>query len=574
MDRDLILHRYRPLADLGTGGHGSVVLAFDTRMARRVAIKRLPLADGAMPGGHSRPGLAEARTAALLNHPAIVTVYEWDATDDEALIVMEDVGGASLADVLDESDGRLGPDATAAVVQTLASALSFAHENGVLHLDLKPGNVLLAHDGRVKLADFGIAALTGPGGRASGWGGTIGYMPPEQIRGDDLDERSDIWALAALAYELLTGANPFDADTLEGSLFKIEMADVPLPSEFVASLPAGVDDVLLAALAPDPSERYLSVAGFARALLPHLGDPVAGHAILAELVSRVAGPPVTDDGTPRQDTFWERHVGHTGVARRMLAAAVCAWLAWSGIGVFDLGSAATVSATSLIGLSGLLAPALGLALGLGSVIAGLLWTLGPLPAAGFALVAAVFWLLVGRRGTGCGLAPWTAPLLGSAYAAPALPLLLGFACRPLQAALGAVASGLTVTAVSLLAGSGPPYLSIPFDALASPLAATGAEGALPLALPGPGLLVALAAWPLSALVCSAACSRPSRVWASVGAVLGALVLLGGYWAWETFFDGRFPLLDAVPHVLVAAIVAGIVISLGPPPAKRCQREES
>ncbi|MDZ4064158.1 MAG: serine/threonine-protein kinase, partial [Coriobacteriia bacterium] len=236
MEEPLILERYRPLAELGSGGHGTVVLAFDTRMARRVAIKRLPL-------GHEarKAGLAEARTAAMLNHPEIVVVHEWDTDEDEAFLVMEHVNGISLADILDETGVPLDVDEAAAVLGGVARALAFAHDNGVLHLDIKPANILITRDGRVKVADFGVSALTGLSGRAHGMAGTIGYMPPEQIRAEELDARTDEWALASLAYELLTNANPFDSDSLEGSLFKIENADMPLPSDFEPSLTPGVD---------------------------------------------------------------------------------------------------------------------------------------------------------------------------------------------------------------------------------------------------------------------------------------------------------------------------------------------
>ncbi|MCE5204427.1 MAG: serine/threonine protein kinase, partial [Actinomycetia bacterium] len=227
VDRPLIVDRYRPLADLGAGGHGSVTLAFDTKMARRVAIKRLPLPQDRFGRATPRTGLAEARTAALLNHPCIVTVHEWDTDSDEAFIVMEAIDGASVADILNETRAPLDLDEAAAVVDAVAAALEFAHQNGVLHLDLKPANVLVSRDGHVKVADFGVSALTDATGRARGSAGTLGYMPPEQLRGRPLDVRTDEWAFASLVYRILTNVNPFDADHPEDALFRAEIAPVP-----------------------------------------------------------------------------------------------------------------------------------------------------------------------------------------------------------------------------------------------------------------------------------------------------------------------------------------------------------
>jgi serine/threonine protein kinase len=163
----LILGRYRPLAELGEGGHGAVDLAFDTKMARRVAIKRIPLSHAGVRRLGTTTGLAEARTSALLNHPNVVTVFEWDTDADEAFLIMEHVDGAPLSDLLD-AYAPLEPDEAAAVLDPVCAALSFAHDNGVLHLDLKPENVLVTRDGRRRDARLHApgAAPRREGGRA------------------------------------------------------------------------------------------------------------------------------------------------------------------------------------------------------------------------------------------------------------------------------------------------------------------------------------------------------------------------------------------------------------------------
>ena len=254
METGLILGRYRPLAELGEGGHGAVDLAFDTKMARRVAIKRIPLSRTGVKLLARTTGLREARTAALLNHPNTVTVYEWDTDEDEAFLIMEHVDGASLADLLD-AYAPLDADEAAAVLGPIADALLFAHDNGVLHLDLKPDNVLITRDGLVKVGDFGVASLTNAAGQAISAGGTLGYMPPEQLRGETVDARTDMWAYAALAFEVLTGAIPFASDTIEGALFKAERTGVPAPGEFEPALPPEIDEILMAALSAEPADR-------------------------------------------------------------------------------------------------------------------------------------------------------------------------------------------------------------------------------------------------------------------------------------------------------------------------------
>ncbi|MDO9555988.1 MAG: serine/threonine-protein kinase [Coriobacteriia bacterium] len=557
MEEPLILERYRPLAELGSGAHGTVVLAFDTRMARRVAIKRLPL-------GHEarKAGLAEARTAAMLNHPEIVVVHEWDTDDDEAFLVMEYVDGASLADILDETGAPLDADEAAAVLGGVARALAFAHDNGVLHLDIKPANILITRNGRVKVTDFGVSALTGLSGRAHGIAGTIGYMPPEQIRAEELDARTDEWALASLAYELLTNANPFDSDSLEGSLFKIENADMPLPSDFEPGLPRGVDDVLLAALAPESEERYPSVSAFVTALLDHLGDAEVGRESLADLVSGL----VEDDEDGMAEEYarlglWDRLASRAHWFRRGWAAVLCGWLVWAGLSAFGLTDAALWGAAGLGALAGALAPGLGLALGILGFGAGLLHA-DILGGVLFLVPSIAFWVYVGRRGKGDALAPATAPALGVLRAAPATPLLLGFVFAPLMAGLSAAAASLATMAVAAASGSTAPFLAVDWRFFIDPWDAA-VMAANMRALLVPGVLVTIAGWALSAIACSLACAHGTRGWASVGATLGALVLGGSYVAWGAL-DPIVTIETWATSGGVALMVMVVVIALGAP----------
>jgi serine/threonine-protein kinase len=564
VDESHILGRYRPIAELGVGGHGSVVLAFDTKMARRVAIKQLPLPTDRSGSPVSRAGLAEARTAALLNHPCIVTVHEWDTDSSFAYIVMEDVDGLSLADILDETRSPLDADETAAVLEAVAAAVGYAHENGVLHLDLKPGNVLVTRSGRVKVADFGVSALTDAGGFAHGTAGTIGYMPPEQIRDQDLDERTDVWALAALTYELLTDANPFDSDTAEGSLFKIEIADVPAPSEFEPGLAKGLDDALLDALEPDPRNRPRSVARFADSITPYLGGPAAGRESLAALVTSLLGDEGDDEESGRAEGLWDRLAPRAGIYRRTGAAAVCAWLGWAGLGAFGLGTVPTIGASGMLALAGALAPGLGLVLGLAAFTAGVARTGGWVTGVAFGAAALAFWLAQGRAGHGDSLAPFAAPVLGMARTAPGLPLLVGLAFSPVSAAISAGAAGALLAAASGASGGIGPHLTTSWQLLVRPWAADGLAGLASGSEFDPMLLAVPLLWAAAAAICSAGAGRGTRAGATIGVLLGAGVLAGGYALWALVADPPFGPLAWAPDVAIGLGIALVAVALGPP----------
>lgn len=564
MEEPLILDRYRPLADLGSGGHGSVVLAFDTKMARRVAIKRLPLPRDAAGRPLARTGLAEARTAALLNHPNIVTVHEWDTDSDEAFIVMEHLDGMSIAEVLDTTGEPFTLDESAAIVAGVAAALAHAHANGVLHLDLKPANILLTREGRVKVADFGVSALTDSTGRASGVAGTVGYMPPEQLRGQQLDERTDCWALASLIFEVLTNANPFDADTAEGSLFRIDVADLPAPSEFEQGIPAAVDDVLTAALAADPRERYESVTAFAAALMPYLGDPEAGRVSLAEVVDDLLG----SDGAAEEDAYpalglWDRLTPYAGVATRAIAALSSAWLAYSAIEGLGFGRPARIAGAAVVALAGALAPGLGAALGFGLFAAGATVALGWVTGLVIGVVLAAFWAARGRLGRADAFAPVIGPVFGAVHAAPAMPLLLGFAYPPLIAAFTSGITALAVAAAAVVSGAWPPLLSVCQHYLSDPLqpAPVSADPVSRLLTFGTGVMIL--AWMLAGALASFGCRRATRAGALAGVLAGGAALLGGYVAWSRL-GGQFGPEGYALDLTLGVGLALVVIALGAP----------
>ena len=318
-----ILDRYRIKKKAGSGGYASVYHAYDTNLKRDVAIKVIPLSEADVARAHlvamearlreefsdesidpdqnpdvevdieeddlfdHIPGLQEARMVAKLVDENIVTVYDCVLQDNKAYIIMEYVEGKTLAQVMEEEGDRLTLDVVAAVFSSVAHALDVAHTSEVLHLDIKPDNVMINKKGVVKVTDFGLATLLDASGHGTAGGGTIGYMPLEQMRQENLDARTDEWALASLTYEMLSGSNPFFADTLAGAEAAIEEAELVLPSLCWDDFSVKVDDIMFKALDLDPQDRYASVAKFAESLEPHLGDPKKGRKELSEIVRGV-----------------------------------------------------------------------------------------------------------------------------------------------------------------------------------------------------------------------------------------------------------------------------------------------
>lgn len=234
------------------------------------------------------PGLEEARTAAHLNDVNIVTVYDCVVEGDMAYIIMEYVEGKTLARIMRDLGNDITLDMVAAVFNSVSHALEVAHKAGVLHLDVKPENVIINNDGVVKVMDFGLSTLMDASGEGVTGGGTIGYMPLEQMRQQRLDVRTDEWALASLTYEMLSGRNPFKARTLREAEAAIEGAELVIPSLCWDSIDESVDDIIFDALSPEMDGRYPDIKSFASDLTPVLGDAKAGR---NQLISVVKEPP-------------------------------------------------------------------------------------------------------------------------------------------------------------------------------------------------------------------------------------------------------------------------------------------
>jgi serine/threonine protein kinase len=257
--------KYRFVSQLGRGATGIVYKAVDETLNREVAIKILnpDLANPEI----LRRFRAEATTLAQLNHPGIATIFELVPADTDLLMVMEFVRGETL-ESLSRRAGVLEPEHAVAVVEKILSALAYAHRAGIIHRDIKPANVMVTEAGDVKIMDFGIARVRGAEHLTMDGAviGTPAYMSPEQVLGQDVDERADLYAVAVVLYRLLTGTLPFKGDTAFEMLQR-QLADAPTPvSDHRHDLPAWCEPVLQRALAKSPADRFQSADEFREAL--------------------------------------------------------------------------------------------------------------------------------------------------------------------------------------------------------------------------------------------------------------------------------------------------------------------
>jgi serine/threonine-protein kinase len=343
--------RYEVEAELGRGGMATVYRAYDPRFKREVAVKVLPrefLHDPQFRTRFER----EAQTIAALEHPAIVPVYDFGEEEGQPYIVMRLMTGGSLAERLVK--GPLPLAEAARIFHQLASALDKAHARGMIHRDLKPGNILFDADGNPCISDFGIVKLTEATATFTGTGvvGTPAYMSPEQARGDrSLDGRSDIYALGAILFQMLTGRLPYEADTPMGIAIKHLTEPTPRILAAKPDLPPACEDVIQRAMAKNRDERYPTANGLAEALATLAGGAAQRPAIpgVAEApapetqaaVGEGAALPLTRPEEPEQliTPARAKPVLAPTMARRQPAARARRW-GWVLAGVIGLGGAA------------------------------------------------------------------------------------------------------------------------------------------------------------------------------------------------------------------------------------------
>ena len=253
-----MLGPYEIESELGSGSFGTVFRARDTLLDRAVALKILRNDNGSS----SDSLLSEARAAAALNHPNVCAVHTIDTSNGAAMIVMEFVEGRSLADVI--KGGPIAVDQATAIAQQIAAGMATAHDAGVIHGDLKPGNLVVTPEGTIKIMDFGLSRRVlpknaeeetlphTPGSTSSGLSGTLGYLAPELARGEEPSPASDTFAVGLIIYEMLTGERAITGNNLLETLRRIEEFD---PAPYVSSLPDRFQDLTRRALSRRPDER-------------------------------------------------------------------------------------------------------------------------------------------------------------------------------------------------------------------------------------------------------------------------------------------------------------------------------
>lgn len=337
--------KYEVRGTLGAGAMGTVYDAVDRIIERRVAIKvvnRPNESDPEAVEAHAR-FRREAQAAGRLSHPNIVGVYDYGENATQAWIVMELVEGGSLKGRIDKHERFTVPDIVR-IMGEVCAGLQYSHQRGVVHRDIKPGNIMMTTDGQVKIADFGIARLENSSMTQVGTLiGTPSYMAPEQFRGEPVDLRADIWSAGVMLYQLLTGEKPFEGG-FSAVMHKALHTEPPPPSQLSVTTPRGFDAVINRALAKRPEDRYRSAAEFGEAIRQAVNAPAPEPAALPGL------PGLNEDATmvsarpaaagPRPAAAAPPAVEHKGApigliaggAGAVVAAAVAGWFFLLGPG--------------------------------------------------------------------------------------------------------------------------------------------------------------------------------------------------------------------------------------------------
>ncbi len=269
LDGGHLVGRYRIVKFLGAGAMGEVYLADDPQIDRRLAIKTVRLVGRPQEiEDRKKRLLREARAAGRLLHPNVVTLFDAGEAEGMLYLAFEFVEGTDLAQRLENGETRLSLREVLRVVRQVADALDYAHGQGIVHRDIKPSNILLDRFGRVKVADFGIAKMAGQSTELTMAGSVMGspqYLSPEQIRGEELDGRSDIFSLGVVLYEILSGKRPFEGETITTLVYQILHKDPPPVSELRA-VPPRLEELLRRMLAKGAGDRLATGGEAAREL--------------------------------------------------------------------------------------------------------------------------------------------------------------------------------------------------------------------------------------------------------------------------------------------------------------------
>lgn len=573
MQEQLILNRYRPISEAGSGGFATVQLAWDTRIQRRVAIKCIELDEEDLAQG-ALPGLDEARTAAMLNDGTIVGVYDFEVQGSTAYLIMEYVDGITLTELIDQYNEQLTLNVIAAIFASVSRALEIAHDNQVLHLDIKPDNILINRQGQVKVSDFGLATLSDAIGFGSAAGGTIGYMPPEQMRRENLDVRCDEWSLASVTYEMISGTNPFFAANLQSAQSAILDAELVLPSLCKEGLRSEADDILFYALDPERDERYGSVTEFAEELEQFLGNPVQGQRELAMLVGQACEDFEEEEDALERVSIFDRlsSISWSFLNRiwSVLSVGLLGFVALGNISfVGGFGSIAFWTVLVLLLIAAILKPHLGTLLGL----LGLSFALG----VNDAIVAAVFlglasliwWFFSGRHGDAEANTALAPILFGAIGLGSITPLLSGFFLNTREVLIN-TAFALFLSVIFAAFGSNS---LLGWNLSAWNIEYLNVESNITVLLQQSGTWLIVASWILSALIVRLFCLRQTRLFAFFGMIIATAFLLGGLCV-ESWLDTQqwMPMWSSLAPLVGSGLIMALLCGLGVPPRNSYEEE--
>jgi len=276
-------NRYEIITKIGAGGMADVYKAIDQKLNRYVAIKVLK-AEFKEDATFVNKFSSEAQAAAALAHPNVVNVY--DVGEDHGLqyIVMELVEGITLKDYI-QKKGRLTPKEVISIAVQVCSGIEMAHNHSIVHRDIKPQNIMISKEGKVKVTDFGIAKATSSNTISTNAMGSVHYTSPEQARGGFSDAKSDIYSLGITMYEMITGELPFDGDSTVSVALKHLQEEIKAPSELVEDIPYSLERIILKCTQKSPDRRYADVAALMRDLRRSLAEPDGDFVVIAPFVS-------------------------------------------------------------------------------------------------------------------------------------------------------------------------------------------------------------------------------------------------------------------------------------------------
>ena len=294
MEERVLSDRYRIVKHLARGGMADVYEAEDTLLNRSVAVKVLHAnfaSDQAFVARFRR----EAQAAANLSHPNIVAIFDWGQDEGTYFMVMELIRGRTLREIM-RTEGAIMPRRAAEIAAEAAAALSIAHQHGVYHRDIKPGNIMITEDGAVKVTDFGIARALDDSEELTRTGAVIGtatYFSPEQAQGLPADERSDVYALGIVLYEMLAGKPPFTGESPVAVAYQHVSEHAVSPDQVNPEAPRELSAIAEHAIRKSPSDRYATADEFRSDLQRYLGgaEPIAAAAVVAAAATAMIPPP-------------------------------------------------------------------------------------------------------------------------------------------------------------------------------------------------------------------------------------------------------------------------------------------